>query len=106
MQLQVVQKAEHAIVPQGTTDIYRVGWFSLTRGPLVYASNGLIDGVDREKNFRLPATNIESSFKPAGGKGYELTVQGQKPLLFLPYYEAGGRQAGAWRLTWMQQQID
>jgi DUF1680 family protein len=106
MPLQIVQKSEHAIVPQGTTDIYRVGWFSLMRGPLVYASNGLIDGVDREKNFHLTAANIESSFKPAGGQGYELTVQGQKPLLFLPYYEAGGRQAGAWRLTWMQYQID
>ena len=28
--------------------------------------------------------------------------QGREPLTFTPYFATGGRQDGAWRLTWMQ----
>ncbi len=107
----VVQQSEYAIVPQGTADIYRVNWLALVRGPLVYASNGLINGGDREKNFRLSPKEAVNSFKPvtsaiANRPAYQLTAAGEKPLLFLPYYEAGGGTAGTWRLTWIQNKIN
>jgi uncharacterized protein len=107
----VIQQSEFAIVPQGTADIYRVNWLALVRGPLVYATNGLINGEDREKNFGLAPKDAVRSFKPVtpvDGKSpaYQLTKAGEKPLLFLPYYEAGGRTAGTWRLTWIQNKIN
>jgi DUF1680 family protein len=110
--LKIVQKSENAIVPQGTADIYRVDWFALQRGPLVYAANGLINGEDREKVFHLPSKNAADFFKPVvadknlAGQAYQFQVGGEKPLLFLPFYEAGGREAGTWRLTWIQNKID
>lgn len=109
MQLKLAEASEHAIKPQGTEDIYRVNWVALVRGPLVYATHGLINGEDREKNFKLSAKNDVNLFKPVKYKaltGYELKMPGQKPLLFLPYYEAGGRTPGTWRLTWIQNKID
>lgn len=109
IQIKFTEASEYAIKPQGTEDIYRVNWMALIRGPLVYATNGLINGVDREKNFRLSAKDGVNFLKPVNNKGlpaYELTLAGQKPLLFLPYYEAGGRIPGAWRLTWIQNKID
>lgn len=112
LSLRIVQQAEFAIMPQGKDDLYRVNWFALARGPLVYASDGLINGKDREMNFHLPAGNTERLFKPvasankAGGQIYRLAAPGEKPLLFQPFYEAGGRQAGTWRLTWIQRAID
>jgi uncharacterized protein len=109
--LKLVQQSEFAIVPQGTADIYRVGWTALTRGPLVYAASGLINGEDREKNLRLPAANAISLFQPIASKTwsgpvYQLKLNGAKPLIFAPYYEADHRTAGNWRLTWMQNSID
>ena len=112
IQLKLVEQSEFAIVPQGTTDIYRVKWMALTRGPLVYATNGLINGEDREKNFHLPVKDAGRLFSPvssiAGTKshGYELKAPGNKPLVFLPYYEAGERAPGTWRLTWIQNEIN
>jgi len=110
--LRVLQQSEAAIMPQGTADLYRVNWFALARGPLVYASDGLINGKDREMNFHLPAADAESGFKPvaaaaaSGAPAYQFTAPGSTPLLFLPFYQAGGREAGTWRLTWMQNGID
>lgn len=111
MQLKLAEASEYAIKPQGTEDIYRVNWLALVRGPLVYATHGLINGEDREKNFGLSVKDGLQSFKPVkyktlGAPAYELTVKGQKPLLFLPYYQAGGRTPGTWRLTWIQNKID
>ena len=110
--LKIVQKSEEAIVPQGTDDIYRVNWFALVCGPLVYASNGLFKGEDREKNFQIPAKTAENFFKPVSfsnefdGQAYELTVPNTDPVVFVPYYEADGRKSGRWRLTWIQNKID
>jgi DUF1680 family protein len=110
--VRIINQSEYAIMPQGTEDLYRVHWFALARGPLVYASNGLINGKDRELNFHLPSQKKESFFKPVtssgktGAQAYQFTAPGSKPVLFLPFYEAGGREAGSWRLTWMQNAID
>ena len=126
MPLRIVQQAEFAVMPQGKDDLYRVNWFALARGPLVYASNGLINGKDRETNFHLRSEKPESLFRPVAeagravtaagravatagkwdGPAYRLVAPGMRPLLFLPFYEAGGRGAGTWRLTWIQSAID
>ncbi|MBS1662189.1 MAG: glycoside hydrolase family 127 protein [Bacteroidetes bacterium] len=110
MALRVEQQPEVAIMPQGKDDLYRVNWFALVRGPLVYANDGLIEGRDREINFRLEAKDIEKYVKEekvaAGAMAYRFAPPGEKPLVFRPFYEAGGREAGTWRLTWMQYGID
>ena len=110
--LKIHQKIEQATVPQGNSDIYKVDWFALTRGPLVYATNGLINGEDRERVFQLSPQNPETLFKQVAslqgmkGQAYALKIPGKEPLLFVPLYEAGGRSAGTWRLTWVQYNID
>jgi len=112
IKLKLAEQSEFAIVPQGTTDIYRVKWMAVTRGPLVYATNGLINGEDREKNFHLPVKDAERLFLPVSSvtgtkaHGYELKAPGNKPLVFLPYYEAGEKAPGTWRLTWIQNDIN
>jgi hypothetical protein len=111
VELKVLQNQEYTNAPQGGKSIYSTEWFCLTRGPLVYSCNGLINGKDREKTFFLPEKNREASFvpvtTPAGfhGPAYELQLPGQEPQVFLPYYEAGGRDPGSWRLTWIQRKI-
>lgn len=111
MPFRVQQHPEIATMPQGKDDLYRVNWFALTRGPLVYASDGLIDGRDREMNFKIDAGEIEKYVKAdaasgAGATTYRFSPPGEKPLVFQPFYIAGGREAGTWRLTWMQYGID
>ncbi len=106
MPLQVAQQQEFAIMPQGKDDLYRVNWFALARGPLVYASDGLIEGRDREMNFKMNIDQIALYVKPDGATTYLFSPPGGKPLVFRPFYEAGGREPGTWRLTWMQYGID
>ncbi len=109
--LKVIYKSENADAPQGGKSMYNVEWFALTRGPLVYAVEGLISGKEREEVIPLPATNPESSFtvipaKGTGGNAIELKIPGSEPLRFVPFYSAGERKEGAWRLTWLQKRID
>jgi hypothetical protein len=37
-----------------------------------------------------------------GGPSIRVHVEGRAPLDFQPYYDAGGREDGAWRITWLQ----
>lgn len=110
--LKIVRRIEHATVPMGKEDIYRVEWYALKQGPLVFAINGLIFGSERERVFKIPDQNPESVFIKVNttdkfhGPAYTLSLSGTNPVLFLPYYEAGGREAGTWRLTWVQNAID
>jgi hypothetical protein len=112
VELKVHQKQEYTSAPQGGKSIYSTEWFCLTRGPLVFASSGLINGRDREKTFLLPENNRETTFVPVAvptgfqGPAYKLKLPGQEAQLFLPYYEAGGRKPGSWRLTWIQRKIE
>jgi uncharacterized protein len=48
--------------------------------------------------------SLEMLEAPPGceGPAIRLNLNDRPPLTFLPYYEAGGRQDHAWRLTWMQ----
>ena len=112
MGVKVHQKSENAVVPQGKADIFKVNWFALSVGPLVYAADGLINGVDRERIFGFSLKDTSHLFKkttaPGGysGSAYQLSLPGRSPLTFVPYYEAGGRRAGTWRLTWIERNID
>jgi DUF1680 family protein len=109
--LEMHQKSESAKVPQGKADIYRITWFALSKGPLIYSSNGLIGGENREMVYSISPKEVSDIFKPVDvpanmkGNAYQLVVAGQPPLMFVPYYEAGGRQAGTWRLTWIENNI-
>ena len=85
----------------------RFDYIAVTRGPLVFAT-GLIDGFKMEETLRLrqasDETLLEDVDTPPGfaGPAIRLNLQERAPLIFLPYYEAGGRSDGAWRLTWLQ----
>lgn len=87
--------------------VLRLDYLGLTRGPLVYAT-GLIDGFKIEETLRLPSgdpTDWLTVLPPEEGDPaprIELRPGYRAPLYFEPYYRAGGRVDGAWRLTWMQ----
>lgn len=111
MELKLHQAKEDALVPQGKgEEIYSVNWFALSRGPLVFSANGLIDGKDREKTLSITSSSANDIFTPAtnpyGSRpAFELKSSGEK-LLFVPYYEAGGAKLNNWRLTWIQTKIE
>ncbi|MEO5830683.1 MAG: beta-L-arabinofuranosidase domain-containing protein [Rhodanobacter sp.] len=84
-------------------------YLAISRGPLVYAT-GLIDGFKSEETLRLPPGDpadwlqVVPGAAPATAAGPEIRLQldYREPLTFVPYYRAGGRDHGAWRLTWMR----
>jgi hypothetical protein len=104
MKLRVVSKA-FSQRHQGQ-EITRVDYAALERGPLAYAT-GLIDGYKREETIRLPKSNPEARFSPCAtppgfdGPAFQLKVPAREPIVFLPYYEAGGRAPGTWRAIWI-----
>jgi DUF1680 family protein len=89
------------------TDILGVEYFAVSRGPLAYAT-GLIDGYKKTDTVRLPEENPERLFHetpaPQGfdGPALALDLPGRTPIVYLPFYEAGGRSPGNWRITWLQ----
>ena len=102
------RNVQESVAPGGAPvaqEVLRYDYVAVTRGPLVYAT-GLIDGFKMEETLRLaekPA--LEMAEPPQGftGPAIRMTLGYRDALTFLPYYEAGGREDGAWRLTWMQQ---
>lgn len=85
--------------------VLRFDYLALTRGPLVYAT-GLIDGYKIEETIRLPETPPEAWLRltPAPAADVprvEMLLPDRAPIVFEPYFRAGGRVDGAWRLTWM-----
>jgi DUF1680 family protein len=111
-ELRIEQKAEQIDGPQNAHQIYSTSWFALSRGPLVYAANGLIDGKDRERALNIEPSRAIDLFSPvqSGEQSkapvYQFTTPGIQPLLFVPYYQAGGVTKGGWRLTWLQTKIN
>ncbi len=105
MKVRVVRQSQVGM--QAQQEISRLDYFALLRGPLVYAT-GLIDGYKREETLPLPADRIETMIGPAplpagsDGPAVQLNLPGRKPIVFLPFYEAGGRADGNWRATWLQ----
>jgi DUF1680 family protein len=87
-------------------EVMHYDYVAITRGPLVYAT-GLIDGYKREETLRLPtppagALEQLDRSEAGGAPSILLHAVGRAPLLFRPYFEAGGRRDGTWRLTWLQ----
>jgi DUF1680 family protein len=87
-------------------EVLHYEYVAITRGPLVYAT-GLIDGFKTEESLRLPAgpssawLDVAASASAIEGPTILLKPGYRAPLAFAPYYRAGGRVDGAWRLTWM-----
>lgn len=87
-------------------EVLHFDYVAITRGPLVYATS-LIDGFKMEETIRLlrdPAASLELVDAPAGSNApaVRLNLSYRPPLIFVPYTEAGGREDGTWRLTWLQ----
>jgi len=103
------QNTQESLAPDGSPvaqQVMRYEYAAITRGPLVYAT-GLIDGFKTEETVIL-ADGVQPELAPealpegANGPAIRLPLASRGPLVFVPYYEAGGRQDGAWRLTWLQ----
>lgn len=106
---QVNRNIQESRAPDGSPvsqEVLHFDYVAITRGPLVYAT-GLIDGFKIEETIRLP-DNSQTALElldPATGSeapGVRLNLGYRAPLLFTPYFEAGGRTDGTWRLTWLQ----
>ena len=85
--------------------VLRFDYVALSRGPLAYAT-GLIDGFKFEETVRLPELPPSQWLREsagAEGEGVEISMGlgYRAALTFVPYYRAGGRRDGAWRLTWL-----
>jgi DUF1680 family protein len=88
-------------------EVMHYDYVAITRGPLVYAST-LIDGFKTHETLRLPDSKetplLELEGTPEGYRGptIRMNLGYREALRFQPYFEAGGRVHGTWRLTWMQ----
>jgi hypothetical protein len=86
-------------------EVMHYDYLAITRGPLVYATT-LIDGYKSAETLLIDEAEsdlIEEVPAAAGGApALRLYASGRAPLMFVPYFAAGGRHDGAWRLTWMQ----
>ncbi|WP_198937888.1 glycoside hydrolase family 127 protein [Pelomonas sp. KK5] len=102
----VCQNTQESRAPDGSPVAQQVlhhEWLALTRGPLVYATT-LIDGFKTEETIRLPQA-LKEVPAAAGSEDeapeIEMQLGYREPIRFTPYYRAGGREDGAWRLTWL-----
>jgi DUF1680 family protein len=105
----VHQNTQESRAPDGSAvrqQVLHQQWLALSRGPLVYATR-LIDGFKTEETIRLPdaaeSTWLRTLDATADEEGptIEMNLGYRAPLNFQPYYRAGGREDGAWRLTWL-----
>lgn len=93
-------------VMHGEQEVNRVDYLSMVRGPVSYAT-GLLDGYRREATVKMPTSDPEASFEacetPPGcdGPTFRLSVPDSDPLVFQPFFEAGGRVPGTWRSSWI-----
>jgi len=105
----VNRNVQESLAPDGSEvrqQVLRFDYAAITCGPLVYAT-GLIDGFKIEETLRLPTTAQDTwlTLLPAQDDGIPriaLDPGYRAPLVFVPYFGAGGRVDGAWRLTWLQ----
>ena len=103
----VQQNTQESRAPDGSPvrqQVMHYEYLAVTRGPLVYAS-GLIDGFKTEETLQLADAPIDGWLHEASDNGHDggaihLHSLGRAPLTLVPYYRAGGRVHGAWRLTW------
>ena len=103
------QNTQESRAPDGSPVAQQVlcfDYLALTRGPLVYATE-LIDGFKTEETI-LPPDSAPAQWltlaEPQAdeeGAAIEMRLGYRPPLRFTPFYRTGGRQDGAWRLTWL-----
>ena len=94
------QNVQHSLAPDGSPveqEVLRRDYVSLTRGPLVYATD-LIDGFKPIETVKLGSAALSAE----KGARVVLAPEDRPPIFFEPYYRAGGRHHGAWRLTWLR----
>ncbi|WP_130619799.1 glycoside hydrolase family 127 protein [Dyella amyloliquefaciens] len=104
----VNRNVQESKAPDGSDvkqEVLRFEYIGITCGPLVYAT-GLIDGFKVEETVRLPEGNPDRwlSFHPGATDAtpmVSLDLGYRPPLEFTPYFCAGGRVDGAWRLAWL-----
>jgi DUF1680 family protein len=77
-------------------EVMRYDFVAVTRGPLAFAT-GLVDGFKRGETVRFAG----APKAVADGDTIRLEPEGRTPIVFEPWYRAGGRHDGAWRLTWL-----
>jgi uncharacterized protein len=101
------RNVQESRAPDGSAveqEVLRYDYLAITRGPLAYAAE-LIDGYKTEETLRVPDAPDEAWLEEVAGgaEGVDIRMRpnGRAPLTFAPYYRAGGRRNGAWRLTWM-----
>lgn len=89
---------QESVTPEGepvAQEVMSFDYLAVARGPLAYAT-GLIDG------FRTGETVHPAGLSVAvDGETMLVCADGRDPIAFEPYYRAGGRRDGAWRLTWL-----
>jgi hypothetical protein len=101
------RNVQESLAPNGdlvSQEVLRHDYVALTRGPLAYATR-LVDGYRTSETLRAePLPQNVAELQPENGlpgSDLELRTDGRAPLRFEPYYRAGGRGDGAWRLTWL-----
>ncbi|WCM25031.1 glycoside hydrolase family 127 protein [Sphingomonas sp. QA11] len=77
-------------------EVMHYDFVAVSRGPLAYAT-GLVDGFKRSETVRFAGAPVAV----ADGDTIRLEPAGRASIVFEPWYRAGGRQDGAWRLTWL-----
>lgn len=95
-----LRNVQESLAPDGAPVAQEVmchDYVAVTRGPLVYASD-LVDGFKVEETVRLPADAVAV----AADDALSLVPMDRAPIPLQPYYRAGGRHDGAWRLTWFR----
>jgi DUF1680 family protein len=78
-------------------------YVAVVRGPLVYAT-GLIDGYRTQETIQLSGDGADTlRVEQRAGRAplVHLAAAGRAPIAFEPYYLAGGRVDGGWRMVWL-----
>lgn len=100
------RNVQESRAPDGSAvrqEVLRLDFVALTRGPLAYAT-GLVDGYKTDETLKLPEGPTDRWLTLAAEAPLpviRLAPLERAPIDFTPYYAAGGRVDGAWRLTWL-----
>ena len=104
LQRRTNRNVQESLAPDGSPvrqEVLHEEYVAFTHGPLVYAT-GLIDGFKASESVRLPEGSPEGWLRhEAASMSLTVELDGRPPLVFTPYFAAGGRVDGAWRLTWL-----
>jgi len=95
----VQRNVQESLAPGGepiAQEVMRYDFVGFTRGPLAYGT-GLIDGYKPGETVRFDG----SPQVMEDGTALVVRPAGRPSLRFEPFYLIGGRQDGAWRLTWL-----